>query len=225
MESQLHDAGEPPVGEDEGVPATRTARTRLMGAGAAAVLALAVFAFPGDWTALWSSRQAVDTAAVAMERDAAGALYADLERHLRWEPSDTRAWVFKARLDMRAARYDLAAVAYQKALAGNAKMAKDPDVWVEYAEARGMAQGRTLVGEPLELVHKALELNGDHPQALDLAGSAAWEMRNFTEAAAYWKRLLKQLPEGTTRHAELLEAIERAQRRAKVSLPPPASAS
>lgn len=158
----------------------------------------------------------------ALTDDEAARLYADLERHLRWEPSDARALVFKARLDMRARRYARAAATYEKAVAGNSKAARDPGVWVEYAEARGMAQGRTLAGEPLKLVQKALAIDGNHPQALDLAGSAAWEMREFRQAAAYWHQLLKQLRPGTPRHAELARAVERAEQRARVSLPPPA---
>jgi cytochrome c-type biogenesis protein CcmH len=90
---------------------------------------------------------------------------------------------------------------------------------VEYAEARGMAQGRVLAGEPARLVEKALELDGSYPQALDLAGSAAWETQDFGKAAAYWTRLLAQLPAETARYEQLSLAIQRAQQRARVSLP------
>ena len=156
---------------------------------------------------------------VPARNEAPGKFYADLEQHLRWQPSDARALIFKARLDMDAQRYEQAAAAYEKAVAGASKAANDPGVWVEYAEARGMAQGRTLAGEPLKLIYRALSLDGNHAPALDLAGSAEWELGNFAEAAVYWKRLLSQLPPGTARHTELSQAIERAQRRASVSLP------
>lgn len=147
--------------------------------------------------------------------------YAGLERHLKRQPRDYRALVLKARLDMRAERFDEAVATYEKAVAGRSKAANDPDVWVEYAEARGMAQGRTLVGEPLLLVQRALALDARHAQALDLAGSAAWEVRDYAKAAMYWKRLLTQLTPGETRHAELAGAIDRAQRLARLSLPAP----
>ena len=90
---------------------------------------------------------------------------------------------------------------------------------MEYAEARGMAQGGTLVGEPLLLVQRALALDARHAQSLDLAGSAAWEMRDYANAVMYWNRLLTQLTPGETRHVELTGAIERAQRLARLSLP------
>jgi cytochrome c-type biogenesis protein CcmH len=146
--------------------------------------------------------------------------YAELDRHLQQQPRDYRALVFKARLDMRAERFDEAAATYERAVAGRSKAANDPGVWVEYAEARGMAQGRTLVGEPLRLVQRALGIDARHAQALDLAGSAAWEMRDFTMAAAYWKRLLAEIPASDARHAEVSQAIARAERQARLSLPP-----
>lgn len=144
---------------------------------------------------------------------------AELDRHLQKQPRDYRALVFKARLEMRAERFDQAVAAYEKAVAGRSKAVNDPGVWVEYAEARAMAQGGTLAGEPLRLVHRALGIDARHAQALDLAGSAAWELRDYANAAMYWQRLLPQLTPGETRHAELTGAIERAQRLARLSLP------
>jgi cytochrome c-type biogenesis protein CcmH len=188
-------------------------------------LTFGLYGLRGDVGALDSERSALSAqwleGGLPAEGAASERLYAELERYLQRQPSDPRALVLKARLDMRAQRYDLAAAAFEKALAGTSKAANDAGVWVEYAEARGMAQGGTLVGEPLRLVQKALSLDAHHAQALDLAGSAAWEVRDFAKAAMYWTRLLEQIPPGSSRHAELSLAIERAQQRAKLSLPSP----
>ena len=213
---------------DEGVTSRRYYwNTVALRAGAVAVLALAVYAFPGNWSALGGGSTLLDGqlqgSVAPADQDASGKLYADLERHLRWQPSDVRAQVFKARLDMDARRYEQAAAGYEKAVAGNSRAALDPGVWVEYAEARGMAQGATLAGEPAKLVQKALSLDANYPQALDLAGSAAWEARDFAGAAVHWKRLLMHIPADTPRHAELSAAIQRAEQRARVSLPVPGS--
>ena len=145
---------------------------------------------------------------------------AELERHLSSHPADARALVLKARLDMQAQRFELAAAGYQKALEASAKVARDAGVWVEYAEARGMLQGGSLQGQPRQLVDKALSLDAANPKALDLAGSAAWERREFTAAARYWKRLLEQLAPGSARHQALSAAIESAEQRARFELPP-----
>lgn len=147
-------------------------------------------------------------------------LYAQLELQLQRHPDDVRALVLKARLDMEAQRFDMAAGGYEKALGlPNSKAVRDPDVWAEYAEAVGMKQGGTLAGKPMELVDKALALDPRHAKGLDLAGSAAWEAKDFAGAAAHWKRLLERLPEGTPRHGELAAAIRAAEQRARMVLP------
>ncbi len=149
------------------------------------------------------------------------AAYAELEQQLRRRPRDARAWVLKARADMAAGRHALAAQAYAQALDVGPKVAKDATVWVEYAEARGLAQGGTLTGEPQAMLERALALNPLHPQALDLAGSAAWEANDFDAAVRYWQRLQQQLPGDDPRQRALKTAVETAQRRARLSLPTP----
>jgi cytochrome c-type biogenesis protein CcmH len=121
---------------------------------------------------------------------------------------------------MQARRYELAAAAFEHALEGKSKAVGDAGIWVEYAEARGMQQGGTLAGVPRELVDKALSLDPEHPQALDLAGSAAWEAGEFAIAATFWKRLLAQISEDSPRHVQLSGAIQRAEQRARFALPP-----
>jgi cytochrome c-type biogenesis protein CcmH len=196
-----------------------------LGVGMLAVpLAAGLYAWRADAAAAAQDPQAAIGQLLAGSEGAEGAagaehVYSQLERQLQRYPTDVRARVLKARLDMQAGRFDVAAAGYARALEGTSKAAADPDVWVEYAEATGMMQGRTLVGEPQRLVDKALALDANHPGALDLAGSAAWETRDFGAAAGHWKRLLAQLPKGSPRHAELGAAIERAEQRAKLSLP------
>ena len=104
-------------------------------------------------------------------------------------------------------------------------MARDADVWCEYADALGMAQDGALAGKPTELIGRALAIDGRNANALEMAGSAAYERRDFRMAATYWKVLLAQMTPGTPTYAELATAIQRAERRAALSLPPsPATA-
>lgn len=188
------------------------------------LLAGGFYAWRGDLGALDEDRQAMSEQLLAagMPEDPAQAeqLYAGLQRHLQKAPNDPRAWVLKARLDMRAQRFGEAAQAFEKAVGMSSRVARDPGVWVEYAEALGMQQGGTLAGKPQEQVAKALAIDAHHVQALDLAGSAALEVRDFAKAVVYWKRLQEQTPSGSLRHAELSKAIERAEQRARFSLPP-----
>lgn len=127
------------------------------------------------------------------------------------EPArDARAWVLEARRLMDADRFEEAVQAYERGLAASRKVAADPQVWCELADALGMAQGGRLAGRPAEHVRHALTLDARHPKALELAGSLAYEAGDYREAATLWEQLLAQLPPGGPRHAELSAAIERA---------------
>ena len=186
--------------------------------------AFALYASLGDFAALSDARAGLSEqlrSATSDAEPADDAVYAELERHLQRQPGDARALVLKARLDMQAQRFELAAAGYQRALAGSSKATRDPAVWLEYAEATGMAQGGTLAGSPQPLIAKALSLAPDNPKGLDLAGSAAWERGDFASAVTHWTRLLAQIPPGSARHRELAAAIEQAGQRARLTLPAP----
>jgi cytochrome c-type biogenesis protein CcmH len=110
---------------------------------------------------------------------------------------------------MEANRFAEATKAYEKGLAASRKVAGDPLVWCELADALGMVQGGSLAGRPAELVQKALVIGPTHPRALEMAGSVAIEARDYPRAILYWEQLLAQLPPGTGEHAELSAAIAR----------------
>ena len=162
-----------------------------------------------------SDLSAVDPAAFRRQLDA----------HIASNPRDGRALVALARLDMTADRFTEAAANFARALEVAPKVARDADVWCEYADALGMAQGGALAGKPAELIGRALALDGRNARALEMAGSAAYERRDYRMAATYWKDLLAQMTPGTPTYAELATAIQRAERRAALSLPPTAAAT
>ena len=139
---------------------------------------------------------------------------AQLRDHLARNPADGRAWVMAARLHAEREDWSAAAESYKRAIEASRKVAGDAGVLVEYADAVAMGQGGQLIGAPEALVKRALLLNGRHPRALELAGSAAFEQGRYTEAANYWKELLAQLPADAPMHAPLAAAIARAERRA-----------
>jgi len=198
-----------------------------IGAVAAAVLLVAVglYALLGEPGAADPRRAELSAqmreGGQALDEKATQHVLAELQQHLQRQPDDARAWVMKARMEMKAQRYDAAAASFERALQGRAKTSRDAAIWVEYAEARGMLQGGTLAGQPLELIEQALSIDPDQPQALDLAGSAAWEAGDFVLAVKHWTRLLAQIPEGSPRHLQLSTAIQRAEQRARFALPPP----
>jgi cytochrome c-type biogenesis protein CcmH len=137
-----------------------------------------------------------------------------LKAHLERAPRDGRAWVLLARAELEADRFEAAAAAYERALDHSRKVARDPAIWCEYADAVGMAQGGRLGGRPRELIERALALDAGHPKALEMAGSAAYERGDFATAARYWKQLLGQFAAGTPAYGELAAAVARAERKA-----------
>lgn len=133
-----------------------------------------------------------------------------LARHLAANPGDGRAWVYLGRLELALERFPESAAAFEQAVATR-KVALDPAVWCDYADALGMAQGGRLAGRPAELVRRALDLAPDHPRALEMAGSVAIERGDYALAVRHWRRLLAQLPPGGAQHRELATAIRRAE--------------
>jgi cytochrome c-type biogenesis protein CcmH len=172
------------------------------------VLAFGLYALFGEPGAL----ERTSTAELTANDPASGAPIRrdDLVRHLAHNARDGRGWVLLARIDFVADRFSGAAESYGKALAASPKIAADAGIWCEYADALGMAQGGVLAGLPREHVMRALALDPAHPKALEMAGSAAFEQREFASAARYWRTLLAQIPERSVEHRELSAAIVRA---------------
>jgi len=149
-----------------------------------------------------------------------GMMREELVRHLARSPRDGRGWVLLARMDFAADRFADAVASYDKAVAANPKIANDPAVLCELADALGMTQGGMLAGRPRELVHKALAVDPANPRALEMAGSAAFEAQDYAGAARHWRELLPLLPDGARERAELAVAIARADALAgRASLP------
>jgi cytochrome c-type biogenesis protein CcmH len=143
-----------------------------------------------------------------------------LRLHLERQPRDARAWVILARLQAETDHFAEAAEAYEKALALPSKVARDPAVWCEFADALGMTQGGKLADRPRQLIARALALDPNHPKALEMAGSAEYQQRNYAMALHYWRPLLGTLEPGSQARAELAAAIVRAERLAATTLPP-----
>ncbi len=125
---------------------------------------------------------------------------AALAKRLEGSPNDLQGWLMLARSYSSMERYQDAAAAYDKA---TGLKPDDADLWADYAFASAMANGRQLNGQPLELVKKALKLDPENPKALELAGSAAFQSKNYKQAVEYWQRLMQK----TDPTSELGQAI------------------
>jgi len=129
-----------------------------------------------------------------------------LAKRLEQSPNDANGWRMLGRSYLTMEKYKEAADAFARV---SALKPDDADSLADYAFALGMANGQRLRGQPQELIDKALKLDPENPKALELAGTAAYEAKNYTEAIGYWERLLKKSSDAELTSA-LTERINRA---------------
>ena len=204
------------VPAEAAVCARSASRTAILAGIALPLAAAALYALLGTPQALMHDN-APPTLADAADADHVLQSSA-LRRHLAGAPRDGRAWVLLARAQMAQGQFTEAADAYRQALAVSpAKIARDPLVLCEAADAIALTRDRILSGEPAALIERALALDPMHPRALEMAGGAAFEARDFARASTLWRQLLAQLPESAPEHVQLVAALARIERLARFS--------
>ena len=173
----LRDAGE-----------TEAAPSRAKGVIAAAVVAGALPLLAFTVYLLVGTPAAIDREAAAHASAAqVEAMVERLAARLRDNPEDIEGWKLLGRSNAVLGRYAEAADAYAKAAA---RAPRDAQLLADFADVLAMSRGQTLQGEPEKLVLRALELEPGNLKALALAGTAAFERKDFSAAAAYWERML-----------------------------------
>lgn len=197
----LEDAGAEEAALALASPARRSAW--LIGLGLPLAAALIYFAI-GNIPALSpENRQGSQITAEQIED-----MVAKLAERMAQNPdADPKGWIMLARSYKAMGRYEEATQAFDKA---GRLVDEDAHLLSEYAEALALATGGSLRGRPSELLARALKLDPNFPDALVLAGTAAYEREDYAAAAAYWERLLKQLPADSEDAKSLAESIDKA---------------
>jgi cytochrome c-type biogenesis protein CcmH len=113
------------------------------------------------------------------------ALSERLKRKLDQNPNDGVGWALLARSYVEIGRHADALPMYEKAMN---LIPDDPQMLVDYADALGMLHGRKLAGKPEQLIQQALKIDPNHVKALMLAGTVAFDRKEFGRAAQYWER-------------------------------------
>ena len=145
-----------------------------------------------------------------------------LAARLEQNPRDLEGWAMLARSYTALGRYQEAARAWGKV---NELLPDNADVLADYADVLAMAQGRRLAGAPVNLIEQALKANPNHPKSLALAGSAAFEARDYAKAVAYWERLLGVLQPGSESYRSVSGGIAEAKALAGGATPQAARAA
>jgi len=136
------------------------------------------------------------------------AMVAKLAARMETNPDDAKGWTMLGRSYAVMGRYADASMAYSKA---TALTPNDAQLWADFADLTAMAAGKRLAGKPVELINKALMVDPNNQKALALAGSAAFEMKNYSGAVAYWTKLLQSVPKDSQEAKGISNGIAEAQ--------------
>ena len=137
------------------------------------------------------------------------ALSERLKKKLEQNPNDGGGWALLARSYVEIGRHADAMPMYEKAMK---LIPDDPQLLVDYADALGVLDGRKLAGKPELLIQQALKIDPNHVKALMLAGTVAFDRKEFGQAARYWERAAANLPTDAAAEVrqELLSGIAEA---------------
>ena len=119
------------------------------------------------------------------------ALVARLAARLKENPEDAEGWAMLGRSYAVLGRFPESAEAY--ALAAE-RAPRDAQLLTDWADALAMAQGRNLEGEPEKLLARALAIDPTNVKALMLAGTAAFNKKDYRGAVRLWERILAAVP-------------------------------
>ncbi len=128
-----------------------------------------------------------DQAPATPTREQIEALVAKLAERMQSRPDDAEGWLMLARSQMMLGRLPEALAAFEHLVK---LRPDDANTLVDYADALAIQNGRTLEGEPLRLIQRALKLEPDNLKALVLAGSAAFNRQDDVMAVFYWDRVV-----------------------------------
>ncbi len=132
-----------------------------------------------------------------------------LQKKVEKHPDDPNNLVMLARTYGELQRFAEATSTYAKLVA---LVPEEAQVWAEYADATAMVNNRSLKGAPTQYIKKALELDGNHPLALELAGSAEMESGDYANAIAHWTTLVSLLPPDNSELQIIRHSIQQARK-------------
>ncbi len=130
---------------------------------------------------------------------------AALAKRTQENPGDLQGLLMLGRSYMSMEKYSEASAAYAKAVA---LKKDDPDLLADYAVALAMSNGQKLEGQPTELINRALKLDPENAKALELAGSAAFQAKDYKLALEHWEKLMRKVPTGSEIARELSKRID-----------------
>ena len=139
--------------------------------------------------------------------DQVSALVESLAKRMEQRPDDALGWTLLARAYGALQRFPEASQAYARAIALSPK---DAQLLADHADVLTMLQDRSMSGEPARLVEQALQIDPNNLKALALAGSLAFERKNFALAIKHWTQARQLAPAGSEFAAGLDSSLAEA---------------
>jgi cytochrome c-type biogenesis protein CcmH len=149
--------------------------------------------------------------------DQIAAMTDKLAQRLKDKPDDVEGWSMLARSYSVLGRHADALKAYEKA--SNLRK-DDPTLLADLADSLAVNNNSNLEGEPMKLVDRALRLDPKNLKALYLAGTYAFNKKDYTSAITFWEKLVQVGPPGNVFATQVEPAI--AEARNLAGLPPAA---
>ena len=143
-----------------------------------------------------------------------------LAARLKENPDDAKGWGMLGRTYSVLDRFPEAVAAYENAIK---RSPPDAQLLADYADVLAMAQGRTLMGAPEKIIAQALQVDPDNVKALALAGTVAFQKKDFKGAIVHWERILKVVPPDSDMADSIRDSIADAQKLAGISAKPDAA--
>jgi cytochrome c-type biogenesis protein CcmH len=137
-----------------------------------------------------------------------------LAARLKANPGDGDGWVMLARSYVALGKHAEAVGAFKRA---QTLRPADADLLADYADALAMVNNG-LQGEPLAMVERAIKLDPRNVKALSLAGTAAFDKKDYAGAVKMWERAAQAEPPGSAFGQQLRSGI--AEARQLAGLPP-----
>jgi cytochrome c-type biogenesis protein CcmH len=189
------------------------------------VLALALYGLLGTPQALSPEALAAASPHDDVTQQDLQAMVAKLAERMEQRPpgqvSDTEGWVMLGRSYAAMQRYPEAQRAFARALQ---LMPNEAQILADQADVLAMLQGRNLEGEPLKLIDRALQNDPSNLKALALAGTAAFERKDYAGALNYWGRARAVAPPDSEFAKGLEGGMAEARMAAGGSAAPPVAA-
>ena len=185
-------------------------------------LALAIVLIAG--VGYWFKGAPAQEAQMAAEGEGAGAgqpnsaqitaMVDKLAQRLKQDPNDGEGWGMLARSYSVMERNDEALDAYAHAVA---LRKDDASLLVDYADALGVKNQHSLVGEPMKLIARALKIDPANLKGLALAGTEAFMRKDYAQAERYWSEVQKIGPAENPLVQQVAASLQEARSRAGVT--------